>query len=237
MNGRFRKPRVNGTLFFAADHVVYGNELWRSNGTAVGTTLVKDINPTGASTPSWLTPVGGSLFFVAANGVHGAELWKSNGISAGTVLVKDINPGSSDSFSAVMNDLADVNGVLFFTADDGSHGVELWKSNGTQVGTVPVKDIRPGSGESGIYYLTALGGVVYFQANDGVSGRELWQSDGTAVPEYITSDTTWSEGGNLYLADVRVIVNEGVTVRLGSGQQQTAAVCAVSPTGQPNRNT
>ena len=40
--------------------------------------------------------------------------------------------------------LQSLNGELFFSADDGSHGYELWKSNGTEEGTFMVKDIRDG---------------------------------------------------------------------------------------------
>jgi len=54
-------------------------------------------------------------------------------------LVKDINPGG-DSYPQY---LTNVNGTLFFTADDGIHGWELWKSDGTTAGTLMVKDINP----------------------------------------------------------------------------------------------
>jgi ELWxxDGT repeat protein len=37
-----------------------------------------------------------------------------------------------------------VGGKLFFTAGDGVHGRELWTSDGTEAGTVLVKDIKPG---------------------------------------------------------------------------------------------
>ena len=55
--------------------------------------------------------------------MHGIELWKSDGTAAGTVLVADIRPGSDGSSP---DDLAFVNGALFFAADDGRNGREPW---------------------------------------------------------------------------------------------------------------
>ena len=49
---------------------------------------------------------------------------------------------SSDAYN-----LTNVNGTLFFAADDGTHGNELWKSDGTAAGTVLVKDINTGSAQ------------------------------------------------------------------------------------------
>ena len=91
---------VNGTLFFTADDGVNGCELWKSDGTAAGTVLVKDIRPGSCSScPRNLTNVNGTLFFAADDGSDGRELWKSDGTAAGTVLVKDICPGSGGSAS------------------------------------------------------------------------------------------------------------------------------------------
>ncbi|GBE39483.1 hypothetical protein BMS3Bbin08_02106 [bacterium BMS3Bbin08] len=56
-------------------------------------------------------------------------------------MVKDINP---DSSSSSPNDLTNVNGTLFFSADDGTNGCEPWKSDGTTAGTVMIADINPG---------------------------------------------------------------------------------------------
>src|SRR5439155_18544406 len=112
---------VSGTLFFNADNGT-GRELWKSDGTADGTVLVKDINPAGDSNPVLLTAADGDVFFRATDGVTGQELWKSDGTADGTILVADINPSSGSYPSG----LTDAGGRLFFAADDGTHGSEPW---------------------------------------------------------------------------------------------------------------
>ena len=117
---------VGGTLYFAANDGSHGFELWRSDGTPAGTTLVKDIHP-GApgSYADSLTNVGGTLYFRAEDGTSGFELWRSDGTPAGTTLVKDIRPGAADS---VPTRLTNVGGTLYFRANDGTTGNELWKA-------------------------------------------------------------------------------------------------------------
>lgn len=90
--------------------------------------------------------------------------------------LKDINPGTAGS--SFLN-FTNVNGVLYFRPDDGIHGDELWKTNGTEAGTVMVKDINPGSRGSDLQGFINVNGILYFYANDGVHGTELWKSDGT----------------------------------------------------------
>ena len=85
---------------------------------------------------------------------------------------------------------AGVGGTLFFTADDGIHGRELWKSDGTKAGTVLVKDIDPDDddGYGRPRSLTGVGGTLFFTADDGIHGRELWKSDGTKAGTVLVKD-------------------------------------------------
>ena len=90
--------------------------------------------------------------------------------------MKDINPGSASSApgrSAIFG------GKLYFPADNGVNGKELFSSDGTEGGTVLAADIRAGSSSSFPNELTVFNGFLFFQATDGVNGIELWKSDGT----------------------------------------------------------
>jgi ELWxxDGT repeat protein len=78
--------------------------------------------------------------------------------------------------------------MLFFSANDGMTGRELWKSNGTTSGTVLVKDINPGFYFSDPRYLTAVDGTLFFTAFDFTSGRELWKSNGKAQGTALVKD-------------------------------------------------
>jgi ELWxxDGT repeat protein len=169
---------VNGTLYFTATDATHGTQLWKSDGTAAGTVLVKDFSPGWSGGVESLANVNGTLYIAASDGTNGGELWKSDGTVAGTVLVKDIVPGSGGS---VPYYLTNVNGTLYFSADDGAHGRELWKSDGTAAGTVLAADVHPGAAGSTPRWLTDVNGTLYFSADDGMHGRELWASEGTAA--------------------------------------------------------
>lgn len=101
-------------------------------------------------------------------------------------LVKDINTVAIGGASPA--NLVVVGSTLFFTANDGVTGVELWKSDGTDAGTARVKDILSGIASSSPSELVNIGGTLYFKANDGVTGIELWKSDGTEAGTVQVSD-------------------------------------------------
>jgi ELWxxDGT repeat protein len=177
----------NGTLYFSADSRntginSSGREVFKTDGTAAGTVMLKDIGQGGPGNPTDFTIFNGELYFVVNDNMHGYELWKSDGTAAGTVMLKDINttePGGSHPANLTV-----VNNTLFFTANNGAtnNGEELWKTDGTEAGTVMVKDIKPGSASSEPFNLFNLNGVLYFAAYADIPlypASNLWKSDGT----------------------------------------------------------
>jgi len=188
----------NSVLYFTANTTAEGTELWRSDGTAAGTVVVKDINPgMSSSSPSNLTVFGSTVYFTANDGSNGTELWKTDGTAAGTVMVRDINvpPGSSSGPA----NMTPMGSSLYFTANDGMNGVELWKTDGTATGTVMVKDINPGAGSSSPGNLTAVGANdLLFTANDGVNGTELWRYVASSNQAILVKNINVSSAGSSY---------------------------------------
>jgi ELWxxDGT repeat protein len=178
---------VAGTLYIRACNPTRGCELWRSDGTAAGTRLVKDVNPgMGSSNPNHPAGISGTVYFGADDGIRGRELWRSDGTAAGTRLVKDISPGSPGLYPLYLMNAA---GTLYFAGEETAHGRELWRSDGTDAGTQLVKDIYPGSeyGNPGQSY-TNIGGELFFPARDPSHGYELWRSDGTHAGTRLIKD-------------------------------------------------
>ncbi len=130
------------------------------------------------SSPNRLVAFNGALFFSADDGVAGRELWKSDGTTAGTTRLLDINSGAEDSMSPSASPMVELNGLLYFSANDPVNGTEMWRSNGTPGGTALFKNIRAGSANSSPNRFTKAGGTIFFSANDG-SGYELWKTDGS----------------------------------------------------------
>lgn len=169
-----------GRWLFSADDGARGSELWTSDGTAAGTSLVRDLAPGAASSRPRLAAVAGDLvFFVADVPGAGAELCVTDGTPSGTRLAADVRPGAA---GADPTDLVPQHGGVWFAADDGASGREPWYSDGTAAGTRRVIDLVPGSAGSEPRALVGLGARrVLFVASDPAEGDEPWSSDGTAA--------------------------------------------------------
>jgi ELWxxDGT repeat protein len=184
---------MGGAIYysFASEYPNY--ELWRTDGTPEGASLVKEIRTgTAGSNPRNLTPAGALLYFTADNGATGEELWRSDGTEAGTFLLRDILPGAG---SSTPTSLVPVNGILYFVVNNGIDGFELWKSDGTVAGTTLVADIAPGATSSDLQQLAAADGKLWFAATT-TSGTELWTSDGTPAGTAMVADLDPGSGSS-----------------------------------------
>lgn len=169
-------------------YYVYNFGLYRTNGTAAGTTFINSVNTSANQT---VAVIGGTVCFVQSDGTAGTELWSYNGSTSARLA--DINPGFSSSSPG---NLTVVGSTLFFTATTAANGTELWKSDGTAGGTVLVKDIFSGTSNSSITGLTNVGGTLFFAANDGINGTELWKSDGTTAGTVMVANISSGSGSS-----------------------------------------
>lgn len=158
--------------------------------------MLKDIVAGSGSSSPYEFAAAGSRVVFAANSAAGTDLYQTDGTPANTSLVKDFSgdlEGGSGGFRAY---IASLNGYAYFFANDGVHGFELWRSDGTPAGTTLFDDIQPGgSTSSSVFYisnpgdpfarpdahsrLTRVGNKLFFFANDGTHGFSLWTTDGT----------------------------------------------------------
>lgn len=151
-------------------------------------TMLEDVNPSGSSYPSEFTILGSFAYYQASDGTNGTELWRVNTTTvnaANNSLFANINTGANAS--SYPGSLYAYNSVLYFQADNGTSGPELWKTDGTT--TTLIKDINTNVGEGSYpYYFTGMGSNIYFQAYDATNGYELWKTDGTTVNTVLVKD-------------------------------------------------
>ncbi|MEZ4796110.1 MAG: T9SS type A sorting domain-containing protein [Flavobacteriaceae bacterium] len=173
------KTEFNGMVYFSASNGGGNNgfEIWRTDGTVVGTNLFLDIaTGTPSSYPNSLFVHNGLLFFNADDGINGRELRYTNGNTGINVLVNDLNPGPVNALD-INSEFCSINNKLYFSADNGSTGKELWYYD-TNTNNISLTNSVNPSGGSEPYNFVELNGNLFFSANDGVNGRELHKIDG-----------------------------------------------------------
>ncbi len=199
------------TLFAGAGSVVAlgdrpffinpGNGLWTTDGTAASTHQVL------ASVSSIVGAAGGGLFVEATeNGQSGLFAW--NG-ATGATLLSGLNPATGPGQFNVLD------GEAIFVASDGTHGDQLWASNGTVAGTTMLTDINPSNGGAVVFDTDIVNGrLLFVTAPMGGGAAQAWSTTGTVAgtvqiaaaglkPQAtdFVSDTFATVGGVAYFSD------------------------------------
>lgn len=174
---------LGGFTFYTADDGTGDVELWKTDGTTAGTSLVRDLLPGPApSQPSNLTEMGGRLYFNARTAPSNttSALWRTDGTSEGTTLVASMT--HPPAF------MTEHGGALYFvkSAPSSQSGFELWRSDGTAAGTTRLTTGVTGGAASHTH--AWVGDTLFFVITDPTYGGTLWKTDLTAAGTVMVKD-------------------------------------------------
>jgi ELWxxDGT repeat protein len=174
---------VNDRLVFSVKEAGNSWSLWRSDGSVNGTTRMKDfadslLNLSFAQPKPVL--LNGSVFFFTVSTAGNVLVWKTDGTTAGTLVVKNILP--SDILNApdgMPLSVVSLNGHIYFSSLTNDSTAVLWKTDGTNAGTIPVFTFHSDEAYIFVPTLGTIGNQLLLQGYDSENGYELWMSDGT----------------------------------------------------------
>jgi ELWxxDGT repeat protein len=238
--------KTKGLAYFVGQGKGVNDEVYVTDGTSAGTYMIKDICPEelGSSDIQWVhnfndkyivwrekTPkayadsYGGNSSLYKTN--LSAQVWMSDGTAAGTHLLKFIDKnvnattgeGTDTQFAWPFN----YKDNLYFRADDGVHGVELWVSDmsGDTAKTKMYRDINPGSWNSWAEDFVVYKDMMCFNADAGGNswGSEPSYSDGTFGQLLNIADMQPGNGGSESRMLTVVKINDKDSLLYGRAKQ------------------
>lgn len=245
----------NNKPLFLANNGTSGYELWTSDGTAAGTTMVKDLNPgiASLSNTTYTAVYNNALFMTGGGNLTGTGTYnhwiKTDGTSGGTVPVVNLHDKNPGGTGELVQQALVSGSYLFFNLQrrrpDVTTGFayELWQTDGTDAGTKLTKDIAPGQSPA-VQALFAANGILFFSANDGVNGAELWRTDGTEAGTFMVKDINPGSASNYFNGDAGLLGNsiffsadDGSQVELWKSDgtsSGTVLLKDINPTGSGN---
>jgi len=172
---------LNNEVYFKGETTT---GLWKSDGTAQGTVLVKG-NITPSCPGGKYAVLAGKLYFNGYDNVYGGEPYVTDGTEAGTYVIKNIYPDQVNiKYGSGSRGFTVFNNSVYFAAVDGTHGEELYATDGTDAGTFLVKDITPGAIGSMPSQLIVFNGSLYISCQQ---SKQLWKSNGTEAGTVLVS--------------------------------------------------
>ncbi|TSC34278.1 hypothetical protein FOF48_04385 [Corallococcus sp. Z5C101001] len=171
-------------------------ELWRTDGTSLGTVRFRNFGPPVTLVPSSFEMGGVVNFFLSRPG-QGTELWRTDGTANGTVLLKQLGASGTLGGPSLQTE-----GLFYFVLTSPGHGDTLWRTDGTANGTHALKSL--GTTETFRQTLLQVGGLVLFVVTSPAQGTALWRTDGTTagtslakkLDAQVVTFTHWTREGN-----------------------------------------
>ena len=200
---------LNGELLFFASNTGSNCDLWRSDGTKNGTTIVGPLSLSGNCIIDNVTKLNNQL--IAFKAFSPGTFFEPYFANLNNIMIVPINPVLNSS--AGSNDFTYFNGDIFFEADDGTNDDQLWK---VELGTFDTTMITNNLFFS-VDHLTSFNGKMYF-----ADSRELWESDGTTVGTHTYVDLNQgireivAVNSDMYIAADELWISNGTAP--GTGQ-------------------
>jgi ELWxxDGT repeat protein len=178
-------PEILGTagrfVLFRAQAPTLGSELWSTDGTFEGTTLIRDFTP--GPEDGYPRPIGtasGRFLFTARTGVYGgpAAVFATDGTVSGTESLIEIDSGYSiqnigETRSAISDPLAR---IVFLLPNESGEAADLISSDGTAAGTTVLSTVPGGS----VPPIRVADRYVFLAFPAQGDAMEVWSTDGTS---------------------------------------------------------
>jgi ELWxxDGT repeat protein len=199
-DGNLTRINDNQALFIADDSI-HGEELWVTDGTVAGTTLLKDINAgTAGSNPDIGPSVDDKIFFKAGikDKSHTLwQLWITDGTSMGTILLSDST--DYDGFASLNSSTVLNNVLIFYTYNAPKGKYALWRSDGTIAGTFQIQNLGKNAFDNVAHVpkMITYNSKVIFAGYGSNHGNEPWITDGTAAGTKMIKDIAAGSSGSL----------------------------------------
>lgn len=171
---------MGGNAYFAGDRLNGERTLWE---VAPGSESATDkLGENQTVYGDHLAAVGSRVFF-GASGPLGTELYACT--AGGTALVKDIavKPPGLPERNSLPSALTAAGGLVYFIADDGETGTQLYRSDGSAAGTIRLTNFPPGGGPDIPREIAAwpTHETVYFYLGHQPAPIVLWKSSGSVA--------------------------------------------------------